>query len=346
MARVLVIGATGFIGTPLVRHLMEQDHQVYAMHRGSVEEPEGTEGILCDRGDVTRLGNLARIERFDVVIDLLAMTVRETLPVLYALSGRATRYVLLSSADVYRNYEGLHRKASPEPLDMLPEDAPVRTTRHPYQDKEGLSIASRFPAEYDKIPIEGAVRAQTGFEWSIVRLPMVFGPGDRQRRFARPIWRMAQNRPVVLYETGWGNWEASFGYVENVAEAISLIAMNDHAHGKTVNLGYDAPLSMAGVARNLAKVMDYDGEVLVTSEPGLPDHVTAYAENHDLRYSLRMDMSRLRNDFGYVDTVPLEAALRATVADEMTRDCPDAIEEEADIEEAWWQSRSSPGVGA
>ncbi len=341
--KVLVIGATGFIGAPLVRHLEAMNATVYAMHRGLTAEVQLGEEVVCDREDSVRLSNLARLERFDVVIDLLAMTVRQTLPVLYALSGRIKRYILISSADVYRNYEGLHRKASPDHIETLDEDAPLRTTRYPYKAADGSPLIKRFPADYDKIPIEGAVRAQTGFEWTILRLPMVYGPGDRQRRFAGLIRRMAEGRPVLPMERSWASWYTTFGYVENVAQAIARVSLTPTGAGKTVNIGPDSAVSMAGIARALGRTMDWHGEILVTDDPGMPDHLAQFARNHDFSYSLRLDTTRLWSEFQHRDDYSLDRALRVTAADERELPRPANLDEEYAEEDAWLEAQRQRG---
>ncbi len=343
--RVLVIGATGFIGTPLIRHLHARKAQIFSMHRGLDGEPERGEIILCDRADSERLGNLARLERFDIVIDLLAMTVRDTLPVIHALSGRIGRYVLISSADVYRNYEGLHMKATPEPVDLLKEDSPLRSSLYPYRGPDGKALIPRMPAEYDKIPIERAVRAHDGFDWTILRLPMVYGPGDRQRRFASMIWRMADGRSVMPMERSWASWQTTYGFVDNVADAIAHVALAPNAKGMTVNLGPESGTSVVGMARAFARVMGWYGEILVSDDPAMPDHLAAFAHNHDFRYFLRMDTTALWNHFDYFDRVALDLALRETVEDEMGRPRPKHLDEEYAAEDAWLNaSRPAPGL--
>ncbi|MGF1455037.1 MAG: NAD-dependent epimerase/dehydratase family protein [Alphaproteobacteria bacterium] len=333
--RVLVIGATGFLGKPLVHHLHTRKAQIFAMHRGVTGDPERGEIILCDRSDSERLANLARLERFDVVIDLLAMTVRETLPVIHALSGRIGRYILVSSADVYRNYEGLHRKGSAEAFDLLKYDSPLRTIRYPYKGPDGQSLISHVPADYDKIPIEGAVRAHSGFDWTILRLPIVYGPGDRQRRFSSLIRRMADGRGVLPLERQWASWQASYGYVDNVADAIAQVAMADNAHGLTINLGPESAMSVVGMARALARVTDWHGELLVTEDQAMPAHMAALARNHDFRYFLRMDTGALWNHFDYFDRVALDIGLRETVEDELKRSRPGHLDEDYAAEDRW-----------
>ena len=199
---VLVLGGTGFIGAPLVARLLADGVETLVAHRGAHDGaralPASATSVVVDRNDPAAVLAAVRDLGADTVIDLLAYTADDTLPLLDALSGQIARYVMASSVDVYANYEGLHRKGRPTPVwDRLTEDAALRTSRHPYRlaKPRAAGDPQAWMDDYDKIPLEEAARAASGFEATILRLPMVFGPGDRQRRFSWAIRPMVQGRP-------------------------------------------------------------------------------------------------------------------------------------------------------
>lgn len=334
--RVLVIGANGFIGTPLLRHLSARGAEVHALHRGQGPAPVLGTIVTCDRNDTDRLRALVDRERFDVVIDVIAMTLTESEPVLEVLRGRIGRYVLISSGDVYRNYEGLHRKASPDPIDVLNEDSPLRVTRYPYRKEDGTALFPNVPPDYDKIPIEDAVRSRTGFDWTVIRVPMVFGPGDRQHRFATLVWRMADQRSHIVLDPPWAHWRGSFGYVDNIAEAIAVISLSPAGAGVTVNVGPNAALTPGQIALRLARIMGWDGSAVMPGAGSAPpDHITSHARRADFRYDLVMGTDLLRNRFGYHDGIPFDEALRMTIEDELHRPRPDGLEAQYEAEDRW-----------
>ena len=57
---------------------------------------------------------------------------------------------------------------------------------------------------------------------TVLRLPMIYGPGDYARRFHPIVKRIDDRRQSIIYEEGWAGWKAPGGYVENVAAAIAL----------------------------------------------------------------------------------------------------------------------------
>jgi nucleoside-diphosphate-sugar epimerase len=85
---------------------------------------------------------------------------------------------------------------------------------------------------YDKIQVERAVMSEPDLPGTVLRLPMIYGPGDYARRFHPVLKRIDDSRPFILYERGWAAWRAPRGYVENVAAALALAVTNEHAAGR------------------------------------------------------------------------------------------------------------------
>jgi nucleoside-diphosphate-sugar epimerase len=323
---VLVLGGTGFIGAPLVARLLADGVETAVAHRGAHHGaravPVGARSVVLDRGDPAAVVAAIRETGADTVIDLIAYTAADTLPLLDALSGQVARYVLVSSVDVYRNYEGLHRKGRPTPIwDRLTEDADLRASRYPYR------LAKPRPAGdpqawmdgYDKIPLEEAARAALGLEATIVRLPMVFGPGDRQRRFSWAIRPMVQKRPRFVIPHPWASWRATFGYVDDVAAGVALAAVHPRAGGETYNLGRSNTPTNIAWAASFAEHLNWPGDVEL-SHPDVARGALAKAVlGLDLNYPLFIDNAKIRRRLGFVEVTDFDEALARTVADEMGR---------------------------
>ncbi|ATQ41308.1 NAD-dependent epimerase/dehydratase family protein [Caulobacter mirabilis] len=313
---VLVLGGTGFIGGPVVRRLTEVGETV-ALHRGGRSAPAGAVNLVADRGDPRAVLAGVRAHRVTTVVDMMAMTEADTLPLFEVLAGEIGRYVLASSADVYRNYEGLHRKAAPEPIrEPLAEDSPLRTTRHPYRltEPRAADDPQKMFDDYDKIPLEQALLAQSGFDGTVARLPMVFGPGDRQRRFAWLIAPMAAGRAEIAAPAAWLDWRTSYGFVEDVAAGLALAATHPAAGGRVYNIGPAEPLSHRDWAARLADVMRWEGRLVEAGEPSGP------LAGLDLAYPLVTDTARIRAELGYEEAMAPGEALRLTIADELARE--------------------------
>ena len=314
MTTTLVLGGAGFIGRPLARVMLDAG-EVAILHRGNTILPDGVTPVVADRGDPTAVLAAVRQVRPDVVLDLLAMTAADTLPLFDRLRGEVGRYCLVSSADVYRNYSGLHRKAAPEPvLGLIGEDSPLRETRFPYRGAEPRPFddPARWLDDYDKIPLEAAL-ASGGLDWTVLRLPMVFGPADRQRRFDWILRPMLAGAARLVIPRRWADWRTSYGFVDDVAAGVALAARQPAAAMRTFNLGMaDAP-DHESWARSFAAALDWRGEIVVSDAPPEGPLGRAIAAL-DLSYPLALDTRRIRRELGYEEPCAEVDAIRQTAA--------------------------------
>lgn len=318
--KILLLGASGFIGPFIADALAEAGHAVVAVSRGPRDWRDGVTNLVADRNDADAIAQIARRERADAVIDLLGYTLKDSQPLFEALAGRVGRYVLASSGDVYQRYGALHRKEDIEDrVSALDEDASLRTHLYPYRGEtpRAADDPRRWLDDYDKIPIEGALLAKLGLAGTIVRLPMVFGPGDKQHRFGWIIQPMLRRDAVLEVDPLWWAWRASYAYVEDVGHAVALAATHPAASGRIYNLAMaDAPDHAEWIAR-FARVADWRGEVRsrIWTKAN-----AGWLESLDLTCMLTMASTRIRKELGYAETVDAEIALARTIDDE--RDYP------------------------
>jgi nucleoside-diphosphate-sugar epimerase len=309
MMRVLVIGGTRFIGPAVVGRLSALGHQVTVLHRGQteIELPHNVEHLHADR---TRLNDLAGEFQHllpDVVIDMAAYTEQDALAVLHAFRGIARRLVVISSQDVYRAYGRFHGK-EPGPPEPVPvgEDAPLREQLYPYRG------TGRGLDDYEKVLVERTAVSSPVMPATILRLPMVFGERDNQRRLLLELTRMDDGRPAILLEYTFALWRWTRGYVENVAAAIALAATDDRASGRVYNVGDPTALTYADWVRAIGRAAGWLGEVIVLPDGRLPPQLRP--PGGDYEQHLVADTSRIRQELGFIEPVPLLEALARTIA--------------------------------
>jgi nucleoside-diphosphate-sugar epimerase len=157
--RIIVIGGTHFIGPHVVRSLAK--HEVIVVHRGRGCSDAGH--IHTDRT------KLPASLHGDLVIDMWCMTEEHAKTLVDHF--RDERLIVMSSGDVYRNYDGLRGRYSgaPDPI-PLREDSPLRETRYPYRGARHAAGTEDFANDYDKILVEETVRDPRA---TILRLPAV-----------------------------------------------------------------------------------------------------------------------------------------------------------------------------
>jgi len=311
--RVLTIGATGFIGSHVVRLLIEQGHDVAVIHRGetSADFPDEVRRILGDRNTLSAVRT--EVLRFgpEVILDVIPYTERQAQGLVETLRGLAQRIIALSSADVYRNYEGFRGKATaaPDPV-PLSEDAPLRETRYPYR---GYGLPFDFADDYEKILVERVVLGESDLPGTVLRLPAVYGPGDKGHRPRPYLRRMDDSRPAVLLGEAQADWRWTRGYVANVAAAIALAVVDDRASGRVFNVGEDPTPTEREWVEQIGAAAGWTGRVVAVPAEHLPEHLR---EPFDFRYDLATDTSRIRTELGYSEPVGRQEALKRTIESE------------------------------
>ena len=115
--------------------------------------------------------------------------------------------------------------SDPVPID---EDSPVRTERYPYRGK----LPDRD--DYDKLDVEETYLPRGAL---VMRLPMVYGEHDYQRREEYILRRVRAGRKRIPF--GAGNWLPCRGYVRDIANGIRLALESDVARGLPLNLCED-----------------------------------------------------------------------------------------------------------
>ncbi len=202
---VLVTGATGFVGGHLVDALLARGHTVSALVRNpSKGQDLARRGVIIVAGDLDHAEGLAKACEDQAIVFHLAGLVaarnqtefdavnRDGTARLIAAAGRvgAARLVLVSS---------------------LAAGGPT-TPGHPLAGPEVPRPVTQYGRS--KLAGEDVVRA-SALDWTIIRPPAVYGPGDREmlRVFKAAAFGIA---PVF----GDGSQQLSLVYGPDLAEAL------------------------------------------------------------------------------------------------------------------------------
>ncbi len=315
MVRALVVGGTGFIGRRVVARLLDSAAEVSVVCRSQrdVSVAGVTQQYRGDRDDGPFLRAAIQAARPEVIIDLISYTADHARHVREAAAGACDRWLVVSSADVYRNYDGLRGRSSapPDPA-PLAEDAPLRETHFPYR---GTDVTDRpWLPDYEKILVERVALGSQRPTATVVRLCKVYGPGDPQKHVGAYLERILSG-PTVTMSRDHAAWRWTRGYVDDVAHAIVLAASSGALAGKIYNVGerdalteaewFDAIAAAAG--RSLAIHHGVSGEGRSEADAEL---------NWD--YSLALDTSRIRNQLGFAELVGRREGVARTVAHLLT----------------------------
>lgn len=245
--RILVTGASGFVGGGVVPRLLRDGMEVRAMVRSAERAPSGTVPVVADlTGPPPSPDDLAGV---DAIVHLAARVhvMRETAAdpltefralnrdATHALATRAQaqgvrRFVFLSSIKVNGEGTGAHPFRADDP------PAPV--------DPYGVS---KWEAEQDLRELA----ARTGLEVAIIRAPLVHGPGvgGNLRRLLR--W-VANGIPLPLGAVH--NRRRLVGR-ENLADLIAKALQHPAAPGGTFLAGDAESVSTPDLIRLIGEAL-------------------------------------------------------------------------------------------
>lgn len=345
--KVLIIGGTRFIGPYVVRRLVDLGHNVMVFSRNPNYQglPQGIWHIWEKREALRSFKQELIKWAPDAVVDMCAYTEAQAQHAMAALKGVCGRIVLISSMDVYRGFDRFFLKTGSSALEPTPftEDAPLRENFYPRRAQ--AKDPSDIEFDYEKIFVERTMSSDPGLACTILRLPAVYGPRDYRRRLLDTVKRMADERPFILMEAARAKWMWTWGYVENVACAIALAAVDVRAKNQVYNVGENFALTQEEWVQRVGRVMGWRGRIIFLDAEQMPEHLRE-SQQKDFRQHLTEDTTKIRRELGFEEPVSFERGLAKTI--EWLRTCPiepsEMKEFDYDAEDACARTRESVDV--
>lgn len=287
-ARVLILGATGLLGTHLTRVAEAAGATVTAPKRPSFMDPDWREASCSLYDCVINAGGYGQPAKF--LADKLATIEVNTAGTLALL--RCVRpggsFLFLSSSEVY---SGCWR------MEHTEEDIGTTTPWSPR--------AAYIEAKRTGEAIVAAARS-AGVAAKVARVSLAYGPGTRAgdgRVLNQLIERAVTTGKVELLDEGLA--VRCYVYISDAVEMLLNILLAGREG--LYNVGGESYVSIAGLARMIAAETEatavglrHDVDATRRSVAGAPDHV-------------RLDIGRYVKEFGRPEFVGLGDGLRRTV---------------------------------
>ena len=306
--KILVTGASGFIGKSLVAELLSQGYSVIAGSRtsigyiksvvvGDIDGDTDWDEVLVGLDTVIHLAARVHILNENSkapLAEFRKINVAGTLKLAEsAAKAGVKRFLFVSSIGVNGTYTTL-------PYTELDSPNP--------QDAYGVS---KFEAEQALHKLS----AKTDMKIVIVRPPLVYGAGVKGN-FEQMLKVLATGIPLPFLSV---KNKRSFIYLENLVDALILCATHPKAAGQTYLVSDGQDISTPDLLRKLSSLMG-SSTILLPCSPILIRLVGRLfgksGQVDKLVGSLQIDSSKIRRELGWKTQFTLDEGLHATLSNQ------------------------------
>ncbi len=306
--RVLVTGATGFVGGRLVPALLEAGHDVVALVRDA-SRYDPPEGVTVKEGDLLELGSFE-----------------------HALDGVEAAYYLVHSMESGDEFAEHDRRAARH-FAHAASEAGIRRVFYLGglgDDRDQLSkhLKSRREVEY--------ILAEGDYDLTTLRAAIIIGDGSASFEVIR---QLAQRLPLMLTPT-WVETECQpIAIADVVAYLVGSLDVPETA-GETFEIGGPEVLTYREILRATARI-SWGHEPVIVGVPVLTPRISSYWIGlvTDVSASVaRPLIDGLRNpvvvtdyrieELVPIDHTPFETAVRRALGKETTSGPIDRLEQE------------------
>jgi nucleoside-diphosphate-sugar epimerase len=317
--RVLVTGATGFLGRRLAAALVEHGHQVRILVRNPGVDGAVIEGVEIRRGDLRDPASvIAACEGMEIVQHAGALS---------SPWGPKSEFFATNVGGTQAIIDGCQRY-NVRRLIYVSSPSVVFDGR----DQHNLTEAAPYPAtsvsvySQTKQLGEDLVNAASGgLETVILRPKAIFGPGDRALLPRLLATAQTGRLPMI----GDGRNLVDLTYVENVVEAMRLAMTADAAVGKTYHITNDEHALLWRLVRHILQELKLPPPRLRISLPtalaaaGAMEQIARVTGREPTltRYSALIlartqtyNIAAAKRDLGYTPPVSLEEGFERTLS--------------------------------
>jgi nucleoside-diphosphate-sugar epimerase len=258
--RIFITGANGFIGSHLVKRLLEYNYEIGFLRRGNsdisqfknisenlkmfigdIRDSTAVTRILSDFSPemVIHLATYYRVEHVpDDVAPMIDTNVKGTLNLLESAKNSGVKFFInTSSCAVYRQSNARLKETDP----VSPQNLYALTKLHAEE-------ACYFYSDY------------FGLDSVSLRIFPPFGPGDHERRLIPYVINSILNGNMPDLTTGRQMWD--FVFVEDIVDAYCAVIRksSDIKGHEPFNIGTGAPVSVKEMVLEILRQMKVKGE--------------------------------------------------------------------------------------
>lgn len=316
MARSLITGGAGFVGSHLAEELLQRGEEVFVIDDLST-------------GRIDNIEPLKRHPKFHYVIDsvhnepVLAEWI-DRCDVVYHLAAAVGVKLIVESPvnTIETNVHGtevvlkLANKKKKKVLVASTSEVYGKSTCVPFREDHDLVLGPTTKGRWSYACSKAIDEFLAIAYWHEKRLPVIIvrlfnTVGPRQTgRYGMVIPNFVQqalnNEPITVY--GDGEQSRAFGYVGDIARALADLVRHPQAVGEVFNVGNTQEITINALARRIQRMTGSTSEIV-----HIP-YDRAYEQGFEDMPRRVPDISKIQRLIGYRPTVELDEILLRVIA--------------------------------
>lgn len=306
--KIVVTGSAGFLGSHVVRLLLEKDNTVVVLDDFSngkmvhLEAIKNNPRLKIIRGDITKIQDVKlAFEGCQIVIHLAVLGLRQSIKQPHrvnevivngtvncldvALANKIELFLNCSSSEVYGATV------------YVPMDE-----RHPLHPQTPYAAAKVAQDMYVH-----SYGATYGLPWATIRPFNMYGPnshwqGVRGELIPKMIIRAMNHQPLIVF--GNGKQTRDFVYVEDAARAVIAVAGNPACYQQCINFCTGRETTVNRIAEIICNCFQLDPQQFIVKQPDRPGDVMSHIG----------DNSKFKELLGFEPEIGIEEGIHRTIS--------------------------------
>lgn len=306
MAKILVTGGAGFIGSHLCERLLEDGHEVLCLDNLSSGSTQNVKHLRASKGfefikaDITQPLKLSG--KFDFVFNLAS----PASPIFYQRQPIET---LLAGSVGMRNVLEFARKTKARVLQASTSEVYGDPLVHPQKEDywgNANPVGPRSCYDESKRFAEALCMAYLREHNVDVRIARIFNTfGERMalddgRVVPTFVYQALKNEPITVF--GDGRQTRSFCYISDLVDGLVRMMLKPSLAGEVINLGNPEEHSILEFARVIKKLIGSKSKIIFKPLP------------EDDPMQRQPDVSKAKKLLGWQPKVSVEEGLEKTIA--------------------------------
>ena len=241
--KILLLGGTGVLSTPVMLSALDRGFEVYIANRGNRRKliPPQVKLIQCDVRSTAAFSEALASYRFDVVMDFLSYTKEQILHTLSVIADKTDQYIFVSSCCAYDRRLFVDKE-------ITDADTPTGNPLWNYGENK-LECEKELYKSFSHLFFT-IVRPYITF--GNTRIPYGITPASTFH--GTILFRIKNNKPLFVWDDGKAM--TTITHTQDFARCVTALFQNNEAKQKAFNIVGDHRISWKDFIRTFEEVLE------------------------------------------------------------------------------------------